>query len=70
MPSTVKNPDLLIASCKLWLCPAKQVSDEVRLTAYVNVPFMGAAAQSLIQGSAVPLLFTGIHLANQDVIRP
>lgn len=35
---------LLIASCKLGLCPAKEVSDEVSLTAHMDVAFMGAAA--------------------------
>lgn len=31
---------------------------------------MGAATQSFVQGSAVTLLFTGVQLPNQDVIRP
>lgn len=35
---------LLIASCKLRLCPAKEVSDEVSLTAHMDVAFMGATA--------------------------
>lgn len=35
---------LLIPSCKLRLCPAEEVSDEVGLAAYVDVAFVGAAA--------------------------
>lgn len=35
---------LLIASCELRLCPTKKVSDEVRLTAHMDVAFLGATA--------------------------
>lgn len=35
---------LLIASSKLGLCPAQEVSDEVCLTAHMDVAFMGATA--------------------------
>lgn len=46
------------------------MSDKVGFTADVDVPFMGATAQSLIQRSTVPLLFIAVHLPNQDVICP
>lgn len=62
--------DLLIAACELRLCPAEEVSYEVGLTAHMDVAFMGATAESLIQGSAVALLFTAVQFSNQDVVRP
>lgn len=64
------NLYVLVASCKLRLCPSKEVSDEVGLAAHVDVAFVGATAQSLIQGSTVPFLFTGVQLSHQDVVRP
>lgn len=64
------NLYLLVAPCKLRLCSSKKVSDEVGLAAHVDVAFMGATAQSLIQGSAVPFLFTRVQFSHQDVVRP
>lgn len=64
------NLYLLIPSCKLWLCPAKQVGDKISFTAHMDVAFMGATAQSLIQGSTVPFLFTAVQLTHQDVVCP
>lgn len=64
------NLYLLVASCKLRLCPSKEVSDEIGLAAHMDVSFMGATAQSLIQGSTVPFLFTWVQLSHQDVVRP
>lgn len=64
------NLYLLVASCKLRLCPAEEVSDEVSLAAHVDVAFVGATAQSFVQGSTIPLLFTAVQLPHQDVVRP
>lgn len=65
-----RNLNSLKASCKLGLCPAQEVSNEVGLAAHMDVAFMGAAAESLIQCSAVPLLFAAVQLPDKDVVRP
>ena len=53
---------LLITPCKLRLGPAKEVGNEVSLTAHMDMAFMGAAAETLIQGSAVALLLSTVQL--------
>lgn len=65
----VSSTNSLIASCKLRLCPSKEVSDEVCLTAHVDVTFVGATTQSFIQGGTISFLFTWVQLSNQNVIR-
>lgn len=42
--------------------------DEVGLAAHVDVALVGAAAQPLVQGSAVALLLAAVQLPDQDVV--
>ena len=53
---------LLVTPCKLRLSPAEEVGDEVSLTTHMDMAFMGAAAQTLIQGSAITLLLSTVQL--------
>lgn len=43
--------------------------DEVCLAADMDVALVGAAADTLVQGSAVALLFSAVQLPYQDVVR-
>lgn len=65
---TKRKLSLLISASKLWLGPTQEVCNEVCFTAHVDVVFVGATAEALVQGSAVALLFTAVQLTHQNVV--
>lgn len=61
---------ILVPSCELGFGSAEEVGDEVGLAADVNVMLVRAAAQALVKGGAVALLFAAVQLADQDGVSP
>lgn len=51
---------ILVTSGELRLGSAQEMCHEVSLTADVDVVLLGTAAESLVQGSAVALLFSAV----------